>query len=662
MKFYQLLLFFLLTVSLFAQDKYFIYLKDKGVPVENRIEKTNPVYIAALKKLTDRCIQRRIKNLGEENIISYEDIPIKSEYISAVENLGVKIENKLNWFNAVSAYLSQEQVKQIENYEFVDKIVPVRTLKFKDKTLPVADSFNKQTADRYPLNYGPSYDQLQLSDIPIVHSKGITGKGVLIGILDTGFDWSGHESLMNSKVVAEYDFINKDSITSDQSSDLAGQQNHGTLVFSIVGGFKDSSMIGASFGSQFILAKTEDIRSETHIEEDNYAAALEWMENLGVDITTSSLGYSIFDASTYSYSYSDMDGKSTIVTIAAEIAFRKGVLTITAAGNEGNTSWHYIIAPADGTYTIAVGAVDDSNNVASFSSRGPTYDVRIKPDIVARGVRVYGAKAGSFNGYTAASGTSVSTPIACGVASLLLSEYPYLKNTQIRKILFETSDNNSSLNNDRGYGLVSALHSIEYPNLEYTQGMYILHKKFITKENIIPSSVTVHYSVNGLKFPDLSMSLLDDYIFTSKFAYLNNDDEVEFYFTYSDSKNNSSREPVSNNYKFLYGQLDISLNLPVENKFTDYVASNVYPNPFLPAIQGFTRLTVKSSGDEKFRVVMIDASGQQVIAYETTTIEGENHFDWNGLSNLGINCASGVYYYLIHLGDRNFGRKMILLR
>jgi len=661
MKFYSLLLFFLLTTSLFAQDKYFIYFRDKEVPANNRIEKTNPAYISAIKELTDRCIQRRIKNLGEENIISYEDVPIRSGYISAIENTGVKIENKLNWFNALSAYLTHEEVKQIESFEFVDKIIPVRTLKFKDETLPVTGSFKKQTVEDYPLNYGSSYDQLQLSDIPIVHSKGITGKGVLIGILDAGFDWKEHESLMNAKVVAEYDFINKDSVTSDQSNDPAGQQNHGTLVFSILGGFKDSSLIGASFGSGFILAKTEDIRTETHIEEDNYAAALEWMENHGVDITSSSLGYSTFDPSTYSYSYSDMNGKTTIVTRAAEIAFRKGVLTITAAGNEGNTSWHYIIAPADGTYTIAVGAVNGSNQVASFSSRGPTYDGRIKPDIVARGVSVYGAQAGSFNYYTIASGTSVATPIACGVASLLLSEYPYLKNTQMRKILFETSDNNSSPNNDRGYGLVSALHAIEYPNLQYTHGVYTLHKKFISKENIVPSSVTVHYSVNGLEFPDMPMTLQDN-VFTAEFAYLNNDDEVDFYFTYSDSTNSPFREPASDNYKFLYGQLDISLNLSIENKFTDYVASDVYPNPFLPAIHGFTRLTVKSSGNEKFRVVVIDASGQQVIAFETTTVEGENHFDWNGVSNLGINCASGVYYYLIHLGDKNYGKKMILLR
>jgi len=231
-------------------------------------------------------------------------------------------------------------------------------------------------------------------------------------MLDTGFDWKEHESLQNATIIAEYDFVNQDSVTADQEDDQPGQHSHGTLTFSVLGGYKDSSLIGAAFGSDFILAKTEDIKSETHVEEDNYAAALEWMENYGVDITSSSLGYSVFDPSTFSYTYEDMDGKTTIVTKAAEIAFRKGVLTVTSAGNEGGTSWFYIIAPADGFNTLGIGAVDANNNVAGFSSRGPTFDGRIKPDVVTRGVSVYGAVAGTFSNYTRASGTSLSAPLA----------------------------------------------------------------------------------------------------------------------------------------------------------------------------------------------------------------------------------------------------------
>ena len=228
-----------------------------------------------------------------------------------------------------------------------------------------------------------------------------------------------------------------------------------------------------------------------------------------VDITSNSLGYSTFDPPEYSYTYSDMDGKTTIVTKAAELAFRKGVVTISSAGNEGNTSWTDITAPADGINTLGIGAVDNSNQLASFSSRGPSYDGRIKPDVVAQGVGVYCAAAGDSSGYITASGTSVSAPIACGVAALLLSAYPHLKNTQVSSILTETADNSSSPNNERGYGLLSAVKAIEFPNLDASDGTFILNKMFLTNDNIFPQTVYVHYSTNGIDFTEKQMEYDD---------------------------------------------------------------------------------------------------------------------------------------------------------
>ena len=144
--------------------------------------------------------------------------------------------------------------------------------------------------------------------------------------------------------------------------------------------------------------------------------------------------------------------------------------------------------------------------------------------------------------------------------------------------------------------------------------------------------------------------------------YFFNGDVVQFYFTYSDLSGNEQREPVEDTYKFIYGQLDISQYLQIEEKFTNYVVSDVYPNPFIPSLHNFTRLTIKSRGDELLKITIVDASGQQVKLYKTTTVDGDNHFDWNGISDRGIPCASGVYVYLIKLNDKDFGRKMILLR
>lgn len=653
----------LLSASLsFSQSKYFIYFKDKGIEKTERLEKGNVLYNSAISLLSVKSIERRTKNFGDDNIITYEDLPLKNDYILQLEQIGIKIENKLRWFNAVTAYLSDEEKNKAASLTFVEKIEPVKKFVFKTPELEIPNQFLKQKSNVFSFDYGPSFGQLQLSDIPAVHSKGITGEGTLLGLLDTGFNWKNHESLKDATVVAEYDFIFKDNLTQNDSLDHPEQHNHGTLVFSIVGGFKDSSLIGSAFGSDFILAKTEDIRSEKHIEEDNYAAAIEWMESYGVDITSSSLGYSTFDVPEFSYSYSDMDGKTTIVTKAVELAFRRGVVTISSAGNEGNSSWRYITAPADGINTLAIGAVNNSNEVAGFSSRGPSYDGRIKPDVVAQGVSVYCANPGNFYGYISASGTSVSAPIASGVAALLLSAYPHLKNTQVRNILIETADNSSTPNNERGYGLLSAVKAIEFPNLDASDGTFILNKMFLTNENIFPQTVYVHYSTNGIDYTEKQLDFDGSLKYSFKLPYLFNDELVDFYFTYDDNTGATLRDPLSNNYKFYYGSLDISLNTDLKRTYTDYIVSEPYPNPFYPLQNSFTSISIKSSGNENLTIRIIDPLGQQVGYYSTVTADDENRFDWYGKNENGVPMASGAYYFLIDLNGKQYSRNLVLLR
>jgi serine protease AprX len=647
----------------FPQSKYFVYFKNKGIDPAEKLLKSNPLYESAIKLFSEKSIERRIKNMGEEDFITYEDLPMNENYIDQLEKLGVKIENKLRWFNAITSYLTDVEKVKVLNLPFVVKVEPVRKFVLRYPELETSSNLFKQPSGVYDFDYGLSFGQLQLSDIPAVQLKGITGAGVLIGLLDTGFDWKNHESLKNANVVAEYDFINHDSSTENDSLDDPNQHNHGTLVFSIVGGFKDSSLIGSAYGSDFILAKTEDIRSEKHIEEDNYAAALEWMESYGVDVTSSSLGYSTFDPPEFSYTYADMDGKTTIVTRAAELAFRRGVITVTSAGNEGGTSWHYITAPADGFNTLGIGAVNNSNEIASFSSRGPTYDGRIKPDVVTQGVGVYCATAGDFTGYQTASGTSVAAPIASGIAALLLSANPYLKNTQVRNILLETADNSSEPNNDRGYGLISAVKAIEFPNLKKTGNTsYSINKIFLNNEDINYQTMSIHYSTNGEDYIDKLMNYDGNLRFTFNFPYFFNNELVDFYFTYNDNNGNSFRDPLNNNYKFYYGSLDVSLNLNPETCYVDYQVSEPYPNPFYPVQNTFASLLIKSSGNENLTIRIIDPLGQQVYYYNTVTTSYDIRFDWYGRTENGLPLASGAYYFLIELNGKKFSRNLILLK
>ena len=658
MKILLLLLLTACTIS-FAQTKYFIYFKDKGLSVGESLNKSTLYYKEAVKTLTPAAIERRRKTLGEE-FIDYDDIPVNENYIRAIEEEGITVINKLSWFNSVSAYLTQEQIKTIMAFSFVKSITPVRTLKFKPEKSTHVNDLNKTTFTNP--EYGKSYFQLAMEDIPAVHALGITGQGVLIGLLDSGFNWKLHESLKNSKVVAEYDFINHDSVTANQPGDPAGQDSHGTLVFSVVGGYKDSTLIGASFNSSFLLAKTENIASESHIEEDNYAAALIWMENYGVQITSSSLGYNIFDDSTYSYTYQDMNGNTTIVAKACKLAFHRGVVTITSAGNEGDQPWFYVDTPADEDSILAIGAVDNQNIVASFSSRGPTSDGRIKPEVVALGVSVCGAVSGTVNGYEYESGTSLSAPIACGVAGLLLSASPYLTNRQVRDIFLETSDNSSSPNNTIGYGLISARRAVSFPNIQFAAltNSYILNKIFFNN-GVSPSSVKINYTPLNNKPVDTNMVYNGSLKYNFTLPLLPANEEVDFCFTYSDSSGHNYRDPsdASQYYKYLYGTLDVALNLPLNTPLDYGILSQNYPNPF----NINTTIKFKSAGNQKGELNIFNILGQKVRTfYIPNTIVGDNLIVWNGWGDSGYKLASGVYVYSLNLDGSFYTKKMIYLK
>ncbi len=502
---------------------------------------------------------------------------------------------------------------------------------------------------------------MNLSDVPFVHSKNINGKDVIIGILDSGFDWKFHESLKDRNVISEYDFIYDDSVTSNQTVDRYDQHNHGTYVFSILAGFKDSVLIGPAFNSSFVLAKTENVSSETHIEEDNYAYALDWMESLGVDITTGSVGYNIFDSG-YSYIYADMNGETAITTIALELAFQKGVSTFTSAGNEGDDPWYHIIAPADGFNVISVGAVTENKYVANFSSRGPTSDGRIKPEVVAMGVSTFGARASTENLYTYNSGTSAAAPIASGVGALLLSAHPHLKNTQMRSIILETSSNSASPDNEMGYGIISAKNAIEFPNLENINNSYVLHKT-IFDENVDPQSVKF-ISVHGDDvLQEFAMSKVSEYDYTLTLPQSIIGEIINFSIMYADSQNNIHNLPEAGNYKFVYGTDIISLNLKIQNPVNNSQLSDFFPNPFIPAEHKTVGFNYITNGNELIKILIIDGAGQKVKEVSfTTTSSGIEKFLWDGHSEQGFLCASGVYYALIQLGGKEYGKKFILLK
>ncbi|OIO17423.1 MAG: hypothetical protein AUJ54_09805 [Ignavibacteria bacterium CG1_02_37_35] len=644
----------LTTFSIYAQQKYMVYFKDKGMANQTSLQKTSQAYTEAVQSLSKRSIQRRIKHRGVENFITFEDVPIHQPYISELENSGARIWNKLKWFNAVSLFADKEQIAEISSLAFVEKVEAVQTLSYKKDKIEEQSprSFEKTSLDNTGLayDYGSSLGQYALSDIPQVHAKGITGDSVVIGILDSGFRWKLIESLVSRKVIAEYDFVFHDNNTANEAGDVGSQDSHGTSIFSLIGGYKEGKIVAPAFNASFILAKTEDIGSETHVEEDNYAAALQWMDSIGVDITTSSLGYNEFDPSTFSYAYSDMNGKTTVVTKAVELAFTQfGISTFTSAGNDGNSPWHYIGAPADGFNVIAVGSVSNSNIKAGSSSFGPSYDGRIKPEIVTQGVLDYVASVSgtSTSAYGTASGTSAAAPIAAGIAAQLLSLYPHLTNVQIRQILLATAGNAASPNNEIGYGLLSSLKAISYPNLKKVDQSYSINKCFVG-ENILSQSVVLHL-VQGVQTVDLPMSIGQKGVYSTNLPSYNEGDALEFYFTYSDSNLTSVREPAVGKFSLT----SIKYETPKA-----YGLEQNYPNPFNPNTTIW--YSIQNSRFVSLKVYDLLGNAVTTLVNEEKT-PGSYHVEFQAkLGNRQL--ASGVYFYVLKVGEKIEAKKMMLLK
>jgi subtilisin family serine protease len=248
---------------------------------------------------------------------------------------------------------------------------------------------------------------------------------------------------------------------------------HGINVLSVLGGYAPGEVIGPAYGASFLLARTENMASETRAEEDNWVAALEWADSLGVDIISSSLNYRDFDGTAEDYPDSAIDGETTIISRAANIAAERGILVVNSASNDGPASGS-IWPPADSRHVLAVGAIDNQREIAYFSSRGPTYDGRLKPDVVALGVSAY--MASGTDSYQHSNGTSFSTPLIAGLSALLLQAHPELTPDSIIALYHQNGDQAANPDNVFGYGIpdlrsffqdqngVSSRNSLIYPN------------------------------------------------------------------------------------------------------------------------------------------------------------------------------------------------------
>ena len=413
-------------------------------------------------KLSEKSLKRRSKVIGQSGSQNRYDFRPSDKVLQEITSTGVLIRRVSRWFKAVSVEASSSQIQQLVRLPFVSKVDLVKTLSTPQPVVEVSQQRDIPVQRSALLPYGLSLFQNSYINAVKLHEAGLSGKGVLIALFDTGFD-TAHVAFDSTSIIAAYDFINNDNDVSGADCPLQAerfqQSNHGTLTLGVLAAYIPNTLIGVAYGADYALAKTEisctdsSGNDEIKVEEDNWIAAAEWADSIGADIISSSLGYTQFQDSG-SYTQSQLDGNTALITIAADIAASMNILVVNSAGNSRLKSWGTISFPADGDSVLTVGAATSDSSLASFSSPGPTADGRIKPDISTLGVNVYTAR--HNGGTTIASGTSLSTPLVAGGAALALEHDSTMTANEALLLIRQTASKSQSPDNDFGYGLYNA--------------------------------------------------------------------------------------------------------------------------------------------------------------------------------------------------------------
>jgi serine protease AprX len=417
--------------------KYLITFKDK----------TNSPYSVAkpLEFLSQRSVNRRQK----QNItVKTRDLPVNPSYISEIKKTGAKIWFTSRWMNAALVQTSEANLQTVLKLPFVKGLEVNGTVD--DPSSRSARKISKfEGLENQSFDYGLAKTQNEMIGVNIMHELGYKGEGMMIGILDAGFNNAdkipAFKPLFDEKrIVGTYDFVKKETSVYEDDA-------HGTEVLSCMGAFLEGKMVGSAPKASFLLLRSEDAPTEYIIEEANWLFAAEYADSVGVDLINSSLGYTTFDDAKTDHTYAQLDGNTTIAARAADWAAGVGIVCVISAGNEGNDAWKYEGTPADADSVLAVGAVDANKLYARFSSLGISTDKRIKPDVVAMGQSA--AVIPPSGNVSTASGTSFSSPILCGMVAGYWQANPTLTAMQVMDNVRKSGSQADKPDKILGYGI-----------------------------------------------------------------------------------------------------------------------------------------------------------------------------------------------------------------
>lgn len=418
----------------------------------------------AERDLSPRNRARRVK-AGLSPLVDYLDLPVHADYVAALAAAGLVPEAHSRWFNGATVRADGAALERLAALEFVHRLAvppmaePMARPREEGEHIEagVGRRFETSRSGATALDAGQTATQLSRIGVPALHDSSYDGTGVLVCVLDEGFNYfDKHTATRSLPIVATRDFV-RGVVSVQDTVNNPGIFRHGQWVLSTLAGNAPGIYVGPGAGASFLLGRTENSASETLVELTTWAMGAEWADSAGADILSSSLGYRLMDDPGTSIPYSALDGRTTVITRAAAIAASRGILVINSAGNDGSNpnAGYKISAPADanGDSVLAIGATDSLGTRASYSSKGPTFDGRIKPDLVAQGSSVLMASAsGGANVYTRLSGTSFSCPQIAGLAACLMEARPNMPATLILRAMRESADRVNSPDTLVGYG------------------------------------------------------------------------------------------------------------------------------------------------------------------------------------------------------------------
>lgn len=672
------------VLPLTAQQRYWVFFNGKKQPASVTAQDLG---------ISERALQRRAKSCSPDQLIDSYDYPVDEDVVQRIRQMGVTIVARSRWLNAVSVVATDQQYFSLVRMSNVTSIRPVVRKKQRPVEISPLERASSVSTSIDDATYGTSLRQVVSVNAVPLHKAWVTGKNVLIGMLDDGFNnHREHNAFRMTSILGEYDFVQRDANTSRAYGEYASQGNHGAQTLSVIGGYEQGKLVGVAYGASFYLAKTEIDSIEVVADEDYFIEGLEWLERQGVDIVSASLGYDDFDPTGTSTRgngiydpedivYAMKDGRTAPTTRAVQIATRKGVLVVVSAGNEGWAKRDTIInrdsngaitsifwgtkpgtgsitTPADADSILAVGALYSYGTLATFSSTGPTADGRWKPDVVAQGSLITAVDPRGTAGYvTSASGTSFAAPLVAGAAALVLSAHPSATAMDVRNAILATAQPiwdtlvSSYPNNYYGYGRVDALEAAlslgpvvsNTPSIVQTSTGFTVSVVILSKTPLIEDSVLFYYHFDP----------------TEPYSVIQFDRVVDTLFSCFIPSTGTSVPPRGFVYvKETSGRF---VQRPIGERLVprEFILFQNYPNPF----NSTTTILFDIGQSSDVELAIFSIHGQRVRTLVSGWLEQGRYIkQWDGRNDGGGRVASGVYIYRLKTPSYHVARKMLYVK